>query len=152
MDITIDKPATMNGYSTHRAVAALTNGAPAQFVDNGSSVTIRTNADVPTDIKCFTLKAACGTKVNGQHRYFRQGDHIARKAWLSRKGMQHGFEVLAVHATSERMVVNKGEGFTMDATTFTGVLKITDATKFANAVMSGVGGPGKAFGLGMLSL
>ena len=45
-----------------------------------------------------------------------------------------------------------GQRFTVDSTDFTGVLKVTDATKFSAAVREGIGGCGKAFGFGMLLL
>ena len=42
MDHTISKPAQTAGYPVHRMVAALVDGAPALFADNGDHIVIRT--------------------------------------------------------------------------------------------------------------
>jgi CRISPR-associated protein Cas6/Cse3/CasE subtype I-E len=150
--ITITKPASVGAYAAHRIVADITGGAPAQFVDNGTTLTVRTDAPVPTGtLMGFTLRASCGVKVKGLHRYFAQGDHAARKGWLERKGALHGFEVVACHVTSKSVAIErKGRKFTMDQSDFTGVLKVTDAKALVAALQNGIGGAGKAFGFGML--
>jgi CRISPR system Cascade subunit CasE len=79
-----------------------------------------------------------------------------RIAWLTRKAEQNGFEILsareqigeklrAVHAPDQ------GGKLYLDTYQYSGMLCITDADAFQNAVRRGIG-PGKAYGLGMLLL
>ena len=152
MDYTITKPPTVAGYSTHRMVAGLLEGAPAQHVDEGEKLTVRTNAALPSGhILGFSLRACVSVKNKGRHRYFPTNDWRARHAWLERKGAQHGFEVITVHCTAKHFVVQKSDGkFTIDDTQFTGVLKVVDHEKFAEGLRKGIGNTARAFGFGML--
>ena len=63
-----------------------------------------------------------------------------------------GFALLAVHVQGDRQTVEASSGrrFWIDATRFTGVLKVTDSSAFALALAQGIGRVGKAFGMGML--
>jgi CRISPR system Cascade subunit CasE len=82
-----------------------------------------------------------------------------RLAWLTRKGGDHGFEV--VHRRDAPELTIRGDGtvkgqrrgrwLTFEAVRFDGVLRITDDARFREAVMSGVG-PAKGYGFGLLSL
>lgn len=152
MDYTITKPPMVEGYSTHRIVAGLLGGAPALYVDGGKDLTIRTDVAVPSGhVLGFSLRACVSVKNKGRHRYFPTDDWRSRRAWLERKGLQHGFEVITVHCTAEHFVVEKRAGkFTIDDTQFTGVLKVVDREKFEAALRSGVGNTARAFGFGML--
>lgn len=152
MDYTITKPPMVGGYSTHRMVAGLVGGAAALHVDEGAKLTVRTDAPLPHGkIFGFSLRACVSVKNKGHHRYFPTSDWRSRHAWLERKGMQHGFEVITVHCTASHFVVEKRAGkFTIDDTQFTGVLKVVDHDKFATALRSGVGNTARAFGFGML--
>lgn len=164
-EFTITKPRTSNGYSIHRAVAALTQGAPHHWRDNGETLTIRTTApldaegaDLPTvrmgELRLFDLRACVASKVRGRHVYPPRGDHKARQAWLGKQGQRYGFEVVAVHCTSQpaRVADQAGRDFTLDATDFTGVLKVTDSAAFESALKTGVGATGRAFGFSLLSI
>ena len=164
-EFTVKKPPTLSGYPIHRAVAALTQGAPHLWRDNGDTRTIRTAAPVaaegaelpqvqPGDLRLFNLRACVSSKVRGRHIYPARGDHAVRQAWLGRQGQRHGFDVVAVHSTSGTATVadQAGRHFTLDATDFTGVLKVTDATAFAAALRTGVGATGRAFGFSLLSI
>ncbi len=164
-EFTIKKPASVSGYPIHRAVAALANGAPHTWRDNGETLTIRTTApldaegaDLPHvqvgELRLFSLRACVSSKVRGRHVYPARGDHRAREAWLGKQGLRHGFEVVAVHSSSEvaRVADRSGRDFTLDATDFTGVLKVTDAAAFQTALRSGVGNTGRAFGFSLLSI
>lgn len=75
--------------------------------------------------------------------------------WLRRQGQRHGFELLAAERTGrERLRVAQGSRdrvITLEAVLFEGVLRPTDAAALAHALLAGIG-PGKALGLGMLSL
>jgi CRISPR-associated protein Cas6/Cse3/CasE subtype I-E len=152
MDHTITKPATVEGYAVHRMVAGLVNDAPALHVDTGDKLTIRTDAPMPSGhILGFSLRACVSVKNKGHHRYFPTGDWRSRHAWLQRKGLQHGFEVITVHCTAKHFVIEKQSGhFSVDDTQFTGVLKVVDQDKFSAAMLSGIGNTARAFGFGML--
>lgn len=164
-EFTVKKPRAVSGYPIHRAVAALTQGAPHLWRDNGDTLTIRTTAqldaegaDLPDvqagELRLFNLRACVARKVRGRHVYPPRGDYQARQAWLARQGQRHGFEVVAVHCTSDmaRVADNAGRNFTLDSTDFTGVLKVTDPDAFQTALRAGVGSTGKAFGFALLSI
>ena len=152
MDHIVSKPSAIDGYATHRLVAGLTQGAPAQHVDMGDHIRIRSDAPLPQgQIVGFSLRACVSYKNKGRHRYYPTNDWRSRHAWLERKGVQHGFEVITVHASAKPFKVEKnGASFTIDDTQFTGVLKVVDASKFAAALATGVGNTARAFGFGML--
>lgn len=164
-DFIIHKPSAVSGYPIHRAVAALTQGAPHLWRDNGATLTIRTAApldapgtelpEVPVGaLRMFTLRASVGSKVRGRHIYPPPGDHQVRQDWLARQGQRHGFEVIAVHCTSDTAQITDQirRAFSIDSTDFTGVLKVTDAQAFARALRCGVGSTGRAFGYSLLSI
>lgn len=164
-DFNLKKPAAIRGYPIHRAVAALTNGAPHLWRDNGDTLTIRTGAaldaegvDLPRvqagELRLFTLRACVASKVRGRHIYPARGDHKARQAWLDRQGQRHGFALLSVHCTSAmaRVADDRRRDFSIDATDFTGVLKVIDPVAFDNALRFGVGNTARAFGFSMLTV
>lgn len=78
--------------------------------------------------------------------------------WLRRKGEQGGFDLISARVvghgkeqgrrTRSRAVAQ----LTVAAVTFQGYLRITDADTFYNNSLSRGLGPGKAYGLGLLSL
>ena len=152
MEYTLTKPPAVDGYTVHRMVAGLVGNVPAQHVDAGKKLTIRTDAPMPSGhILGFSLRACVSIKNKGRHRYFPTDDWRSRHSWLERKGLQHGFEVITVHCTAKHFVVDKRPStFTIDDTQFTGVLKVVDPEKFAAAFASGVGNTARAFGFGML--
>lgn len=164
-DFTIKKTSAVSGYPIHRAVAALTQGAPHLWRDNGETLTIRTEAplDAPGvelpvvqtgELRLFTLRASVGSKIRGRHIYPPPGDYKTRQEWLDRQGLRHGFAVIAVHCTSgpAQIADQNKRAFSMDSTDFTGVLKVIDAQAFANALRCGVGSTGRAFGYSLLSI
>lgn len=164
-EFTVKKPRSISGYPIHRAVAALAQGAPHTWRDNGETVIIRTTAPLDADgadlpevqlgeLRLFNLRACVGSKVRGRHVYPVKGDHHARQAWLGRQAQRHGFEVVSVHCTSgmARVSDHAGRNFTLDATDFTGVLKVTDLSAFKGALRTGVGATGRAFGFSLLSI
>jgi len=80
-------------------------------------------------------------------------------AWLHRKGEQGGFDLLGVRVLSQlkeqgRRQRQSGPGspLTLAAVVFEGHLRITDADKFYDHSLARGIGPGKAYGLGLLSL
>lgn len=154
MEYTITKPPAVEGYAVHRMVAGLVDSAPALHVDTGATLTIRTEAPLPAGpIQGFSLRACVSVKNKGRHRYFPTDDWRSRHAWLERKGVQHGFEIITVHCTAKHFVVEKRPGaFTIDDTQFTGILKVVDPDKFAAALTGGIGNTGRTFGFGLLVL
>lgn len=81
-----------------------------------------------------------------------------QRAWLERKGQQHGFGVLQVTIAPENIQTAyqpREEGprrrLAHLAVRFDGLLRVTDAARFQEAVRNGIGS-GKAFGFGLLSL
>jgi CRISPR system Cascade subunit CasE len=79
--------------------------------------------------------------------------------WLRRKGEQGGFEVLGVRVQGQEKEQGRrrrhgGEesSLTLAAVLFDGHLRITDAEKFFHYSLRRGLGPGKAYGLGLLSL
>jgi hypothetical protein len=162
MEYVIEKPFAVNKYACHRMLSGLTGGKPASWVDEGEQLRVRTADPLPAQVQSdrkftggqivgFQLKASCGKKVKGKHRYFHTADWRSRHAWLKRKGELHGFEVLTVHchAEQERIVAGK-RTFTVDATSFTGILKVIDIVKFQAVLISGIGSTAKAFGFGFI--
>ncbi len=88
-------------------------------------------------------------------------------AWLARKGEQCGFALLAVRAapdvpdvrtSGDTKVLGRREGtgrggarLTFGSVLFDGHLRVTDAERFRQALVEGVG-PAKAYGFGLLSI
>jgi CRISPR system Cascade subunit CasE len=87
----------------------------------------------------------------------------AQIEWLARKGGAHGFELLSrreggqmvdsVRITAEGLVRGRCDGRTITflSVLFDGLLRVTDADRFATAVEQGIGS-GKGFGFGLLSI
>lgn len=78
-------------------------------------------------------------------------------AWLTRKSKAAGFRILSVNSASEDAGAGqKREGgrahtLTLLAVRFDGLLQVTDATRLADAVQTGIGSA-KGLGFGLLSL
>lgn len=82
-------------------------------------------------------------------------DDEASLAWLKRQGQKHGFALLVAERTANgRLTAAQGarnRRITLDTVLFEGVLQPTDTQALRQALVAGIG-PGKALGLGMLSL
>lgn len=78
---------------------------------------------------------------------------VEQLAWLGRKGAEGGFRVLDARANAEGTVrgYKAGNELSFIAVLFDGILEVTDADLFRNALFAGIG-PGKAFGFGLLSV
>jgi CRISPR system Cascade subunit CasE len=86
-----------------------------------------------------------------------------RLAWLARKGVQHGFELVrfvderegaadvVVRSTPRQTGRRAGARVTAAGVLFDGRFIASDVERLRDAVVNGVG-PGKAFGFGLLSL
>lgn len=163
MDYKLSKPVAMTGYSLHRLVAGLLQGEKALFSDQGDHVRLRTAVDLTLprlglpDVAAgsqvaFQLQACVSKKTRGVRSYFDPADHASRHAWLAQKGLQCGFEVSTVYCTAGRelIVAGRGRRFSVDKTTFNGILKVTNPDLFQAALAEGVGNTGRAFGFGLL--
>ena len=157
MDIVIDKPARLRGYTLHRLVEQYQQNEPALWVDEGSQLRIRAkNSDPPYyeqgKLLGFMVTACVAFKHKGKHRYLPLGDWRGRKAWLEKQALKHGFQVVGMHVkpAMQKIEASDGRSFRIDATEFAGVLRVTDQEKFGKVLISGIGRVGKAFGLNLL--
>lgn len=103
--------------------------------------------------KNFVTTADKPGKVNGQR--FPVQD---RRAWLIRKGEQHGFALeerdMDVRVTPEAAVSGmrpETGSLTLEGALYEGLLKVVEVERFRAALAGGIG-PGKAFGFGLLSV
>ena len=163
IDHIIPKPKQISGYSTHRMVADLLDGAQGLFVDNGDHLIIRCDKKITElgkvvetqtlgSIIGFELKACAAQRKGGKNIYPEAGDWRTRRSWLESEGQKNGFEILALHVSGSRQTIisKNGRKFWIDSTLFTGVLKVVDEKKFNLSLVKGVGRVGKAFGMGLL--
>ena len=109
---------------------------------------------VQTGHRCRFRLLANPTVTRDGKRYGLHEDE-ARQAWLRRQGDRLGFGLVAAErSASGRIRTSQGgreRTITLDAVLFDGILQVTDATALRHAWSAGIG-PGKALGLGMLSL
>jgi CRISPR system Cascade subunit CasE len=132
----------------------------AEEIGPGYFVTLQGNKPVALETlvqagKNYRFRLFVNPTVTRDGKRFGLHDDESRHAWLLRQGQRHGFEVLtAERGASGRLSVPQGRrerSITLDAVLFDGVLRATDAAALRQAWASGIG-PGKALGLGMLSL
>jgi len=157
MDIVIDKPARVQGYALHRIVAQYCQGKSALWADEGAQVRIRTEEAIPSQYEVGKLLAftttACVSFASGhKNKYLPVDDWRGRRVWLEKQAQKHGFEIVGVHVSGgmQRVETHDGRRFSIDATEFTGLLRVTDPLKFSNCLIKGIGRIGKAFGLNLL--
>lgn len=162
LDNTIPKPTTIGTYENHQMMEGLTGGGRPLFLDMGDHLIVRSDRaltqqyrPVPVvaegDVRAFELRASCGVKNKGRHRYFPLKDWRARHEWLKSRAPEHGFEVLTVNVTARRMKIAKAErSFWMDSSDFTGILRVINTEAFDKVLAEGFPGPGRAFGHGLL--
>lgn len=157
MDILIEKPASVRGYALHRLVAQYLQGRAALWADEGQQVRIRLKDSTPPayepgKVLGFTVRACVSYSIKSHHRYLPLEDWRGRRQWLEAKSAGCGFEVLGVHvhAAMSLIAAHDGRRFTVDATEFTGILRVTDSQAFSSCMTNGIGKVGRAFGLGLL--
>jgi len=120
----------------------------------------------PGAVLSFRLKANPARKIDtktrpdGLRRHGRRVELVREEdqvAWLKRQGEQGGFQVLSVRVggMSKERSKRRGSGvspLTLAGVLFEGHLRITDPEQLLNhSLLRGIG-PGKAYGLGLLSL
>lgn len=157
MDILIDKPARVRGYALHRLVEQHQQGVSALWADEGSQVRIRPrNQEAPAfevgKIIAFTVKACVAFSSGKKHKYLPTEDWRGRRQWLDKRAAKCGFELVCVHVSGgiQPIETHDGRKFTVDATEFTGLLKVTDLSAFQHCYLNGISKVGKAFGLNMI--
>jgi CRISPR-associated protein Cas6/Cse3/CasE subtype I-E len=162
---TIPKPETVRGYAIHRMIAELCAGCGYQFVDRGDHLIVRTEKQITEsgqairqvslgEVLAFELRASVAIRKGGRNIYPEIGDWRTRRTWLEGQSAKLGFLVLAVHVNDGRLdiVTKTNRKFWIDATDFTGILKVTDHAQFEQTLSKGIGRVGKAFGMGMLNI
>lgn len=161
MDILIDKPARIKGYALHRLVAqyaaAAGSSSPVLWLDEGAKVRIRPRDAKPPRYEAgvvlgFSLRACVSRSSGNHHKYLPLADWRGRREWLESKAPALGFEIVGVHVRGDMECIETHDGrrFTVDATEFTGLLRVLDPAAFEKALVTGVGKVGRAFGLGLL--
>lgn len=114
----------------------------------------------------FRLRANPSRKIDtktgpdGRRRHGRRVELVREEdqlAWLTRKGREGGFELLAVRVTGLGKEKGKkpgppGSSLTVAGVLFEGLLRVTDPQKFLHHSLTRGLGPGKAYGMGLLSL
>lgn len=94
------------------------------------------------------------TGIDGSKRRVFLEKQEERLEWLRRKGKNGGFDVTVADEISGRVDVcgrRSGTEIINSAVLFSGVLRITDSETFWQSYTCGIG-PGKAYGLGLLTL
>ncbi len=157
MDILIEKPASVRGYALHRLVEEYHRGVPALWSDEGKFVRIRPrNQETPTlevgKVIGFTVRACVAYSSGNSHKYLPVADWRGRRDWLEKRAVKCGFELVGVHVSGGMQLIEAHDGrrFTVDATEFTGLLKIVDLAAFQHCYLNGISKVGKAFGLNMI--
>ena len=147
-----------------RLPAGYLAGAPGSTAVKSVAETYRHIAD--GTVLRFRLRANPTRFIRQEDRPRGQRVDLRREcekiAWLQRKGQQCGFRVGAgpgapnlVVLPTEKLTGRRGDAgrgpVTVAATLFEGVLEVTDAAKFREALETGIG-RAKAYGCGLLSV
>ncbi|MBM4285882.1 MAG: type I-E CRISPR-associated protein Cas6/Cse3/CasE [Deltaproteobacteria bacterium] len=119
----------------------------------------------PGTVLSFRLRANPTRKIDtksgpdGKRRHGRRVELVQEDqqlAWLSRKGEEGGFQVLSLRVGGFSKEVGRrkagGSPLTVAGVIFEGRLRVTDPQKFMDQSLTRGIGPGKAYGLGLLSL
>ena len=104
------------------------------------------------ELQASPCKKIAGDAKNSRRVYLREEKQ--RMEWLIRKADQCGFDVLEALEGGKPASINGMKGgmrIHFDAVQFTGALRIKNSECFWQAYRTGIG-PGKAYGLGMLTV
>jgi hypothetical protein len=113
----------------------------------------------PVSKVCSGDKVLVRTRVNitrktreSERRAWPLHDKRPRRAWLERRGIDHGFVPEAVGImTSRETITRKDRSFWIDATEFCGWLIVNDADRF-NRMLTGGLSARRAWGFGLVEL
>lgn len=102
------------------------------------------------DVLQFTGELACMKKRKGKE--IRPSGINERLTWTAEKAEENGFKIISFYSAerSYAKMMRKKEVF-IPSSIYRGLLQVTDAEKFRNALKNGVG-TYKAFGCGMLTV
>jgi CRISPR system Cascade subunit CasE len=103
-----------------------------------------------TTRKITKLDDATGLPTKNGRRVPVRGDD-GRLAWLTRHAATAGFEVGDVRVIELPVRSSHDRKLTLAGASFEGKLRVSDADAFRKALAAGIG-PGKAFGVGLLSI
>lgn len=127
-----------------------------QSLRSGSVFAFRLKAN-PTKRVCMPRAGSEGRQRLGPRVELRREEEQIE--WLRRKGEQGGFELLGVRILGQvkehgrrKPHANPGSPLTLAAVVFEGHLRVTDTDRFYQHSLSRGVGPGKAYGMGLLSL
>jgi CRISPR system Cascade subunit CasE len=127
---------------------------PGYLQDLQANKLVATDRLVRAERACRFRLLANPTVTRAGRRYGLH-DENAQLDWLTRQGQKHGFVLLNAERSAHGRITAaqgaRGCRITLDAVLFEGVLQPTNATTLRIALLAGIG-PGKALGLGMLSL
>jgi len=158
MDVIIPKPPASDAYLLHRLVAEM-HPEGALWHDDGRNLIVRSKTqplpDVPSagTLLGFRVAARVTLKRASKRRDARPGDIQTRRQWLVSRGRHWGFEVVSMYCECHRLNIKTRDArFSVDATQFAGVLRVTDRDRLARAMLAGITPTGLAYGLGMLFL
>ena len=152
---------SLNRYRIHQVLSAIMDGKHGIFAIDGDHVRFRCDRNLPlphdeigpfpAGYTCgFALTVSCYVKNRGRRAYLSPDDETSRVTWLNKKSAQHGFRVLDLVVASN---VENIKTFSMDVTTFSGHLEVSDAALFQSALQMGISGGGsRAFGFGYLAI
>lgn len=101
----------------------------------------------------YRFRLSANPTVTRDGKRFGLASEDVQLAWLQRQGLRWGFEVkTALVTASDVLTGRKGATqISLQRACFEGVLAAQDSGALTNALLSGIG-PGKAFGLGLLSV
>jgi len=118
----------------------------------------------PIDTKiqsiCTGFRSDFRIRVNPNRRSVKVGKRVAilgpmeQACWLEQQAQKNGFQIDSLEATPNNKLQFKrvtGDEIVLNSVLFTGTLTVTDQDKFRKVLVNGIG-PGKGFGLGLLSV
>jgi hypothetical protein len=89
--------------------------------------------------------------ATGKRASWPRNEIAPRLRWLDRRAAENGFVVEQVQTDVDRAFIRKGKGFWIDDTRFSGILRVTDSTRFATGLVGGIG-QRSTFGFGLLEI
>ena len=169
-DVLMKRPEGFGAHALHLAVYATlaAQGSPRQFLyaDLGNAVLARgefsdeiaflgkkvPSVEAQREYR-FTLTAWPTVKNNGKARSIGvAGDKDSlRRRWLMNRAAVCGFEIMGkpFMATCNRVIEKPAGKFSINVTTYEGLLRVTDRGRFQQILSEGIG-QGRAYGCGLL--
>ena len=141
---------TVDRYEQHRLMA---HTGQAWVYQNGAIITADARDFQVGQVIAGRMLACVSKKNKGRHIYLHTSKKHERIEWLKRKAAQHGFEVLSAHCQTGMETIHKPSGgFTVDATEFVFVIKVTDTQLFQAARVSGISSTSKTYGFNFINI